>query len=215
MLCTYIEKKDIKLLLGTDCIKVKKSDCGYELTVINNGGIERMLCKKLIDARCSYERKYLNVLCRDEAIKAVAQMHEKFKLSITGAFESEEYIAEFEFFYPQNLNFSKAEALLTPIVFDQNERKKAFYAEPNDVLANYTNDCRFCFYQHFTHAVMALVKLTARHGGRDLLKARLTELFSGNSGKDIVFYVSDGKPLGAFGEEMRDFMDNVLKMLSE
>ena len=48
-----------------------------------------------------------------------------------------------------------------------------------------------------------------------ILKARLTELFSGNGGKDIVFYVSDGKPLGAFGEEMRDFMDNVLKMLSE
>lgn len=103
--------------------------------------------------------------------------------------------------------------LLYPIVFDVNERKKAFYAEPNDVLAHYTNDCRFCYYQHFTHAVMALVKLTARHGGREEFKARLAELFSGESRKSLVYYVSDGYPSGAFGEEMRDFMDNVLKML--
>ena len=103
--------------------------------------------------------------------------------------------------------------LLSPIVFDNAEREKSFYAEPNDVLAFYTNDCRFCFYQHFTHAVMALVKLTARHGGSEELKTELSELFHGESGKSIISFVSDGKPTGAIGEEMSDFMDNVLQMI--
>ena len=103
--------------------------------------------------------------------------------------------------------------LISPIVFDNYEREKAMYAEPNDPLAFYTNDCRFCFYQHFTHAVMALVKLTAKHGGRAELKARLVELFSGESGDGLVFYVSDGRPHSALGEEMRDFMNNSIKML--
>ena len=103
--------------------------------------------------------------------------------------------------------------LISPIVFDDRERERAIYAEPNDVLAFYTNDCRFCFYQHFTHAVMALVKLTAKHGGRAELNAKLSERFSGENGKKLVFYVSDGRPSGALGEEMRDFMENVLKML--
>ena len=103
--------------------------------------------------------------------------------------------------------------LLKPIVFDSSERKKNFYAEPNDVLAFYTDTCRFCFYQHFTHAVMALVKLTARYGGSEELKSELSELFYGESGNSIISFVSDGKPTGAIGEEMSDFMKNVLKML--
>lgn len=110
-LCAYVEKKGVNLLLGTECTDVKKCENGHELTVINNGGFDRIFCKKLIDTRCSDDRRYLNVLCRGERLTADCGTPENFKLAVAGAFESEEYVAEFEFSAPRNVNFAKTEAL--------------------------------------------------------------------------------------------------------
>ena len=110
-LCAYIEKRNVNILLGTECIDIKKRNDGYELTLINNGGYDRLFCKMLIDTRCSDEKKYLNVLCRGNAGSLASEVQGKFKLSVAGAFETKEYVAEFAFNDALNVNLAKTEAL--------------------------------------------------------------------------------------------------------
>ncbi len=59
---------------------------------------------------------------------------------------------------------------------------------------------------------MALMKLCKKHHCSDRLKHGLEELFAKESGDTLVDYVSCGRPDGAIGEEMHDFMANALKM---
>ena len=101
---------------------------------------------------------------------------------------------------------------LEKIVFDEAEREKTMYAVSISPTVTESSEYRTCFYQHFTHAVMALMKLCKRYHCSDRLKHRLEELFAKGSGDTLVDYVSCGRPNGAIGEEMRDFMANVLKM---
>lgn len=110
-LCAYIEKRNLNILLGTECIGIKKLDEGYEITVINNGGHDRLLCKKILDTRYLNGKRYLNVLCRGNSDEIAFGKPENFEFAVTGAFETEEYVTEFEFSDGVNVNISKAEAL--------------------------------------------------------------------------------------------------------
>ena len=110
-LCAYIEKRNINILLGTECVGIKKLDEGYEITLINNGGYDRLLCKKILDTRYLDGKRYLNVLCRGFADTSALGAPENFEFAVTGAFETEEYVIEFAFADGVNVNVSKVEAL--------------------------------------------------------------------------------------------------------
>lgn len=102
--------------------------------------------------------------------------------------------------------------LLSPIAFDGDERKRAMYFEPSDPLVS-ASSCAYAYYQHFTHAVMALCKLSVRFGREKEIAEKLRELFSGESRDEIVGFISRGKPESAVAAEISDFMDNALRMI--
>ena len=103
--------------------------------------------------------------------------------------------------------------LLSPIVFDARERMKHIYSAHNDPLVYASDRCAYGYYQIFTHAVIALLKLCRKFGKTDELRAKLDNLFSGESRSAILEFISNGDPESAAFDEAGDFMDNVLKML--
>lgn len=90
--------------------------------------------------------------------------------------------------------------LLSEIVFDSKERDREMYLPKNTpVLAYSKNDVRFCYFQHFTHALSAMCKIALREGKREELLARLREAFDEDGIEELVDYVTLGvhdKPIG-------------------
>lgn len=103
--------------------------------------------------------------------------------------------------------------LLSPIVFDSEERKNPMYSMPNAPLVYASERMAYGYYQLFTHAVMAIIKLCKKSGKKDEYPGKFQELFTGDSRNEIIDFISRGAPESASGQEISEFLDNALKIL--
>ena len=106
-------------------------------------------------------------------------------------------------------------SLLGEIVFDPAEFDRPFYHRlPPDYIYCDVMGCHFLFFQYFTHAAAAMMKIAARQGCGETaaLKKRLAARFSGASREELIRQVAsrDGKESPVFAEELSSFMDTVL-----
>jgi len=102
--------------------------------------------------------------------------------------------------------------LLRPIVFDDGEFERELYhtLKPAYIFCSLEN-CNYVLFQHFTHAAMAICKLSKSCGVnvKDDFKKRL----SGESLQKIINAITWESPDGAFYGEVRDFMGHVRETL--
>ncbi|MBR3967112.1 MAG: FAD-dependent oxidoreductase [Clostridia bacterium] len=103
--------------------------------------------------------------------------------------------------------------LLSTIVFDSRERKNPMYSMPNAPLVYASERMAYGYYQLFTHAVMAIIKLSKKLGKKAEYLDKFQELFTGDSRNEIIDFISRGTPESASGQEISEFLDNALKIL--
>ena len=93
--------------------------------------------------------------------------------------------------------------LLSPIVFDEAERSKDMYApEKTPQLAHARCDVRFAYFQHFTHALVAMAKIAARCGRKGELLERLNTVFDRDGTDELLDFVTMGAKESPFGESL-------------
>ena len=70
------------------------------------------------------------------------------------------------------------------------------------------------YYQILTHAIMTMITLTKKYGGKEIITKLLDDLAEENRREKIVNIISFGKPKSSLAVEVRDFIYNAKKMLS-
>ena len=103
-LCRFVEGKAPNILLGTFCIGVKKTDCGYEISFCNNEGINRVLAKRVIDTRIACGNR-MNILV------AVKDQKEPELSAVSKAFYDDQRLIELDFDGNIDINDAKSKAL--------------------------------------------------------------------------------------------------------
>ncbi|MBR2467319.1 MAG: FAD-dependent oxidoreductase [Clostridia bacterium] len=105
--------------------------------------------------------------------------------------------------------------LLSEIVFDKTERKKAMYVPENtSPLAYGKTDVRFCYFQHFTHALIAMCKIAKREGVSDELLSRIKRELDGEKTSELVDFVTFGRadaPIGAATRAAVEYSEKILR----
>ena len=102
--------------------------------------------------------------------------------------------------------------LLRPIVFDDVEFEREMYhtLKPMYVTCS-LEGCNYVLFQHFTHAAMAICKLSKTCGVN--LKSDFKKRFTGASAQKIISNITDESADGAFYGEIWDFMQYLLESL--
>lgn len=104
--------------------------------------------------------------------------------------------------------------LLMPLVFDEKEYELPLYhtLAPDYIFCE-TEYVNFVYYQHFTHSVMALVKLGRKYGRS--IREVLSKLYAGESGKRLKFRLGNEQYNEAFSKSLEDFFEESLRLSGE
>ncbi len=108
------------------------------------------------------------------------------------------------------------EDLLDKIILDPAEFERNCYHElaPDYLFCNYKN-CNFVFYTHYTHAVMARVKLALKYGDSDKLFPKLEKRFSGEGFEVLTKQIANEPENGTFRHSFVDFTKQALRICRE
>ena len=102
--------------------------------------------------------------------------------------------------------------LLAGLLFDPEEPERKLYhtLEPAYIFSD-AQGVNYVYYQHFTHAMMALLKLSGRLGVRSAYCGRIRALLSGASRERIRCAITPQEKGGYWYEAAEDFFDLALK----
>ncbi len=104
--------------------------------------------------------------------------------------------------------------LLSEIVFDASEGEKAMYSPENtSPLAYSKTNVRFCYFQHFTHALIAMCKIAKREGMAEELLCRIERELDEAKISELVNFITFGRTDAPIGAATRAAVEYSKKML--
>lgn len=105
-------------------------------------------------------------------------------------------------------------ALFSEIVFDKSERERSMYVPTNtSPLAYSKTDVRFCYFQHFTHALIAMCKIAKREKMEKELLQRIEREFDDMKTAELLNFVTFERPEAPIGASLRSAIEYSKRML--